>query len=449
MVNAAAPTLRRWERSVYGMPYLGYSIATIPIIAFVPSFYASERGIELGLVGILIALTRVTDAFTDPMVGWMSDRLRTPIGRRKPVIMVGLPVLCLSAWMLFVPPEQVDPAYLFLWSALLYLGFTLVDLPFKSFGAELSPNYDERAELAGWREGFGLVGMLMGLAAATAVTSGGSNELGAQLKVLAIIAVMSTPILFAITLFVLREPQPRERRSSSQSAFQRARLIWSNRPFRLLLIVSFVTLSSELGASALKALILEQVYAQKELFPVLLLFEVIFMVASIPFWLWLSSRFSKHRVVAAATLFGAVMSILLFSVAGNSVQVFMLLSVLKAGSLGAITVLLNGMAADVIDVDEARTGEVRTGTYFALWGMMNKGAAAFGVLLATNIPTWLGYEFVNGVSRAEETLLWIYSIAPAVGFLIVTPLLWTWPLTRETQLNLRTQIAGYDPANHS
>ncbi|MEE4199679.1 MFS transporter [Erythrobacter sp.] len=435
-----ASVLRRWQRSVYGLPYLGYSIATLPVAAFIPAFYASERGLELAAVGALLALTRLSDVVTDPLIGWLSDRLRTPIGRRKPVILAGLPLLCLSAWMLFVPPQDAGAAHVFVWSALLYLGFTLVDLPFKAFGAELSPQYDERAELAGWREGFGLLGTALGLVAVFALTREGEGSLGEQLYVLALIAVCATPLLFLLTLTALREPRPPGQASRDLSFGAKFRVIWRNGPYRRLLFVSLVLVASGFGAAALTALILDQMFGEAQLFPVLLLAELIAMVAAIPFWLWLARRTSKHMSVAIAAGWGGLISLLMPLIAQSSFELFFVLAVLKAISLGAITVLLNGIAADVVDLDAARTGEERTGIYFAFWGMVNKGAVALGVLAATNMPALFGYSAsAQGVTNAG-VLLWVYGLAPALGLLLCIPVLWNWPLTRKRQERLRSLI---------
>lgn len=441
MVSQVAPTtLKRWQRGLYGVPYLGYSIATLPVVAFIPAFYESERGLSLASIGLMIALTRVTDAITDPLVGWFSDRLRTPIGRRKPVILVGLPLLCLSVWMLFVPPETVGLPYVFVWAALLYLGFTLVDLPFKAFGAELSPYYDERAELAGWREGLGFLGTLIGLIAAVYVALSRAGGLGDQLFIMAVFAIILTPLLFVLTLSVLREPQAMEEKNSGLSAFSKVRIIWRNGPFRSLLLVSFVLLATEFGASALKALIFEHIFLSPDLFPVVLLAELVVMVLSIPFWLWLSRRYSKHQAIAYAVIWGGLISLAIPVFGSGSLVVFSCLSILKATSLGAITVLVNGMAADVIDIDAARTGETRTGVYFALWGMVNKGAVAMGVLVATNIPGVLGYESLESGAVGTGSLMWTYGLLPAFGFLAIAPVLLSWRLTRERQDRIRAAI---------
>ena len=436
-ISPAKSALKPWQRSVYGLPYLGYSIATLPVVAFIPAFYSSERGLSLAAVGLIIALTRVFDAITDPMVGWVSDRLKTPIGRRKPVILLGLPLLCLSAWMLFVPPEGASLSYVFIWAFLLYLGFTLVDLPFKAFGAELSPYYDERADLAGWREGLGLAGTMLGLMAAAYVSLSMGGGLGDQLFAMAVIAIIATPILFSITLGLLREPPVFDDPTQDRTAFAKMRLIWRNGAFRSLLFISFILLATEFGASALKALVLEHVFLNAEIFPVLLLCELVAMVASIPLWLYFSRRYSKHQVLTVAVLWGGSISLLIPFVGGSSLTVFFILAVLKATSIGAVTVLTNGIAADVIDIDAARTGETRTGVYFALWGMVNKGAVGVGILMATNLPALMGYQVTGANVEGARTLLWTFGLMPAIGFLMVAPVFWSWPLTRERQARIR------------
>ncbi len=440
MSQVAPTSLKRWQRGLYGAPYLGYSIATLPVVAFIPAFYESERGLSLAAVGLMIALTRVTDAITDPLVGWFSDRLRTPIGRRKPVILMGLPLLCLSVWMLFVPPENVGLPYVFFWAALLYLGFTLVDLPFKALGAELSPYYDERAELAGWREGLGFLGTIIGLIAAVYVALTGEGRLSDQLFIMALIAIIATPLLFAVTLSALAEPEALEEKKSDLSAFSKIRIIWRNGPFRSLLLLSFAMIASEFGASALKALIFDHIFLKPSLFPVVLLAELVAMVLSIPIWLWLSKRYSKHQAIAFAAIWGGCISLMIPVFGSGSLIVFSSLSILKATSLGAITVLVNGMAADVIDIDAARTGETRTGVYFALWGMVNKGAVAMGVLIATNIPALLGYESLETGAVGTWSLMWTYGLLPAFGFLAVAPVLLSWRLTRERQDRIRAAL---------
>lgn len=126
--------------------------------------------------------------------------------------------------------------------------------------------------------------------------------------------------------------------------------------------------------------------------------------------------------------------------ASGSLAIFFMLSILKATSVGAITVLVNGIAADVIDIDEARTGGTRTGVYFALWGMVNKGAAAIGVLLATNLPGLMGYQPLETGAEGAWTLIWTYGLLTGIGFLAISPVIFGWRLTRERQDRIRVAI---------
>jgi Na+/melibiose symporter-like transporter len=134
----------------YGALNLPTSVVGLPIALYIPAFYSENLGLSLAAVGALIALSRLTDVFTDPMIGILSDRWQTRFGRRKPWILVGTPLKLLSLWMLFVPDSPVSLAvwqalggsagvtnvYLFVWISALYLGFTLVDLPYRAWGAE-------------------------------------------------------------------------------------------------------------------------------------------------------------------------------------------------------------------------------------------------------------------------------------------------------------------------
>ena len=119
---------------------------------------------------------------------------------------------------------------------------------------------------------------------------------------------------------------------------------------------------------------------------------------------------------------------------------------LKGSAGGALVFLPASMAADVVDLDTLRTSEQRTGLYFSLWGMVNKGAAAFGVLLATSGAAWFGFDPSSATNTAEAKLAMacLYSVIPAAMACIALPLLWNYPLTRERQQRMRAHIERRD-----
>ena len=86
--------LSKTALSVYGMLGLPLALVGYPIAIWLPAFYAGEIGVSLAAVATMLLVAKLSDVVTDPLVGTISDRLRTPLGRRRPLILLGVPVLC-------------------------------------------------------------------------------------------------------------------------------------------------------------------------------------------------------------------------------------------------------------------------------------------------------------------------------------------------------------------
>ncbi len=112
---ASSGIVGRWRLALYGAVNLPTSVVGLPIALYIPAFYSENLGLSLVAVGALIALSRLTDVVTDPLIGILSDRWHTRFGRRKPWMAFGTPLKLLSLWMLFVPDSGFSIA---LWSAM-------------------------------------------------------------------------------------------------------------------------------------------------------------------------------------------------------------------------------------------------------------------------------------------------------------------------------------------
>ncbi|MGD1934532.1 MAG: MFS transporter, partial [Candidatus Phaeomarinobacter sp.] len=144
----------------YALPGLPLAALTLPVYVLVPAFYA-ELGVSLALIGAVLLAVRLLDALTDPVIGFLSDRVPLPAGRRKPWLVIGLAPTMLAVWMVFVPPETPSATYLLLWSAVLSIGWTLMILPYNAWGAELADDYDGRTAVTARREGMVVAGTLL------------------------------------------------------------------------------------------------------------------------------------------------------------------------------------------------------------------------------------------------------------------------------------------------
>ncbi len=110
-------------------------------------------GMNPALVGLLGALPRLTDAFTDPLMGYISDNTRTRWGRRRPYIFGGAIVAGILFALLWQLPGDKSETFYFVWflagSILFYMGYTVFATPWVALGYELTPDYHERTRLMG------------------------------------------------------------------------------------------------------------------------------------------------------------------------------------------------------------------------------------------------------------------------------------------------------------
>ncbi|MGD8830646.1 MAG: MFS transporter [Pseudomonadales bacterium] len=443
--------------ALYGLVNLPTSIVGLPIALYIPAFYSQSLGLSLAVVGSLIALSRLTDVVTDPAIGIASDRWRTRIGRRKPWMIIGMPLKVLSLWMLFVPESSfaqtlwglmggaaVGNLYLFVWISLLYLGFTLVDLPYRAWGAELSPDYDERSKVTGWREAVGYAGTLMALVLPLAMSMildrpGPANALLA----VAAVVVVAMPLLTLPALIFVRELPPRSEPVARIPWRRGLRIVWANGPYRRL-VISFLFLVIGVSMTASLSLFFVASVLQEpfERYALFILAYYLSSSLAIPIWLGISRRLGKHKTVVVSILWLSLWSSFIPLLGPGSYWLFFLIMMLKGSAVGALIFLPASMAADVVDLDTLRTREQRTGLYFSIWGMVNKAAVALGVFLATNAAAWFGFDpgSAANTETAKLALACLYSIIPAGIACVALPLLWKYPLTRERQARMRRHI---------
>jgi GPH family glycoside/pentoside/hexuronide:cation symporter len=147
----------------YALPGLPLAVLTLPAYVYLPTFYAQELGLPFALVGQVLLLARLFDVAIDPLAGQLSDSWMTRWGRRRPWLIAALALVLPATWALFVPPAGAGAAHLLVWTLALYLGWTLQQLPYQAWAAELTPDYHQRARVTGMRELFVLGGLIVSL----------------------------------------------------------------------------------------------------------------------------------------------------------------------------------------------------------------------------------------------------------------------------------------------
>jgi Na+/melibiose symporter-like transporter len=461
----------------YSSLYMPVSMVLLPVGVYVLPFYA-ELGISMYAMSAIIFAARLSDAFTDPLIGVLSDRTKGRFGRRKPWILAGAPLLMVSLYMLFVPPENPSAWYFGVWIVLLYLAFTIVDLPYFAWGAELSTNYDERTAITARREqfhfagtiSFNLLPLIAGLiiyintvdtSSLTAMAANFTSEfqrimearaghIDVILRWLANFVMVLIPVTVFVALMFVPEPQQKVIARRRTSFLASLRVVRRNGPFIRLMVCYTVSALGAAVTAALSYFFVKHVIQAGELYPIYLLVYYASSVAGLPFWTALSRRIGKHRAYIVALMWFAFWACWIPFIPAGMFGFFLIVMCLKGSTIGALLALPAAMAADAVDIDSARTGEQRAGLYFSIWGLLKKGAAAAGGAVGLAGAAVFGFDPIADPAAAgtpegnsASSLLWLallYSIIPALIKFIALPFIWNYPLTEARQRRIRARI---------
>jgi Na+/melibiose symporter-like transporter len=429
----------------YGLIGLPLAAATLPLYVHIPNYYAVDLGLGLAAVGTIILVMRLWDVATDPLIGYLSDRIGGRYGRRRLWVGLGLPVAMLGGWLLFRPPEGADLSYLLIAGLILHLGWTMVMLPYQAWGAEMSGDYHARSRISAAREAFVVVGTLVagGLVAAAATSEDRAQALGWVGLILAVGLPLTALPLFRYV------PDPQVPRPAAPLTFRNgARLMAENRPFRRLLVAWILNGIANGLPATLFILFVAQILEQPDRSGLYLLTYFLIAVGGIPVWLWLAKRWGKHRTWCVAMLWACGWFALAPFLGPGDGTLYLVLCLGTGLALGADLALPPSMQADVVDVDTAKSGTARTGLYFALWGMATKLSLALAVGIAFPLLDAAGLdpETPQAAGEAgafgEMVLSLLYGAVPIAFKLGAIALMWRFPLGEADQKSVRQQVEG-------
>jgi GPH family glycoside/pentoside/hexuronide:cation symporter len=444
MTNQAGDGLPAGLLVSYALPAFVVALPTIPVYVYLPMLYGATLGLGLAETGMILLAARLFDTVTDPVIGVLSDRLAFRGSRRKPWIAAGGVIAGIGLVRLLDPPAEAGGAHLLLWSIVLYGGWTMVAVPYTAWGAELSPDYDQRTRITSWREAFGLAGIVCAGAVNTAAASAGWNEREA-IAAVGWAAVLAGLLVFPLLLLTVPDRMRRAARPVTKMRDWRGGLasLTGNKPFLRLIAAWFLNGLANGIPAALFFLYLEHGLGassvQRSWF-VLAYFAC--AIGAIPLWQVLSRRFGKHVVwcwamVAACAAFATVP----FIPAGGLLA-FGAVCVVTGAALGADLALPPAIQADVIDYDELRTGLARAGLQFALWGMSTKLALAAAVGLALPLVEASGFRPEAGETGGKWALVVIYAVLPVVLKLSAIAIVRSFPITAARHSLIRRRLGN-------
>ena len=391
----------------YGALSLPLSFAALPVYVHVPRYYAETTGMELALLGAILLGARLLDAFVDPWLGWLADR----VPRRQMLALALLP-FALGFVALLNPPAGPAAFWLAGSLALTYLGFSAASVAYQAWGAEVGGDSATRTRLTAAREGFGLLGVVLAAALPTLLASDlgtGTGRLSWILPPLLLIAAAAT---------FSRVGQGAGHVASTAPLGQSLRRALGDSAFRRLIAVFVANgIAAALPASLFLFFVAVVLGATSASGPLLALYFIA-GAASLPLWVKLAGRWGRVRAWGSAML----LAMLAFAGAGTlgtgDVAAFAAICLASGLALGADLALPAAIAADMGE----RQGQ--SGACFGVWNFVAKLNLALAAGLALPLLDLLGYQ--PGDAGGLDALTFAYALLPLGFKLLAAGLLWRW-----------------------
>ena len=439
------PLLRK---IAYSAPAFSLAVVGIPVYVYIPKFYTDVVGVNIAVLGYILFSVRIFDAVTDPAIGFLSDRTRTRMGRRRPYLAAGSVFVALTMFMLFSPP-RVSTILETIWFAgciyALFLCWTAVVVPYESLGPEITFDYDERTGLFGLRDGFLIAGTLAAAGSPALVKwlFGLSADPDGERAKFFWIAVMYSPLLIGSCwwcVLAVRE-LPQHSKSAMAGMLGGLRQIMRNRPFMILLSAYTV---SAVGNNLPATLILFYVeyVLESQMADAFLLLYFVTGIVFLPGWIVVARRSGKKKAWLASMAVNTGAFIGVFFLGPGDAAIYAVLVILSGIGFGATLAIPSAIQADVIDYDELLTGERREGQYIGLWSIAKKLAAAFGVGAGLAVLGLAGYTpNVEQSPQVQWTLRTLYALVPSICNVIAFLIALAYPISGSIHRDIRTAIA--------
>ncbi|MEI9889213.1 MAG: MFS transporter [Rhizomicrobium sp.] len=428
---------------LFSLPTIPTVLLSGPLNGILPAYYAAHTAIGVATMATILLFARVVDAVTDPLIGYLSDRTRSRLGRRKPWMIGGALLAMFCAHNLFVPPASAGGAYFLIWSLLGYLAWSMIFIPYNAWTSELSGDYDERSRLFGVRNLIGGIGAI-GFAAGPLLLSPFTGSTAINEKTLEIFAwaiIVSMPLAMAVSVWMAPEaPDVSTKRSSLKGLLDAVRtnkLLWN------CIAILILTGLANGANGALAFMVVDNYLHLGARISDFLTAGILSSMVSVPVWLKLTSWFGKHKPWAASMLINAVALFVLFLVKpgpGAYLPMIVLTTVIGFMS-GSALVVPAALLSDVIDYDVLKSGVNRAGNYFSFLILLSKIESAVGASLAFYTLDLFHYDPKAAHDAwASFGLLMAYGGVPGLLWLASAVLAWIYPLDARRQAIIRKRI---------
>ncbi len=420
-------------------------------------------GMNPALVGLIGAIPRLIDAFSDPLIGYSSDNTRTRFGRRRPFIFFG----AIASGILFALMFQLYKGHtesFYFWYFLVIqcffvVAFACYSIPWIALGYEMTPDYHERTRLQGFSNFFAQIAWLIAPWFFKIMNNktmfpdivAGARSLAIIVGVFIVVGGI-LPAIFNKELFG-NLPKPEKEKGHLnviKDLWRNCATSFKCLPFVKLIAVTFLIFNGFMLASAFTLyVIVYYVYGGDwgkggTLLGWFGTFSSVCTLAAISLTTWISTKIGKRKTFLIAMSL-AIIGYALKWIGYNPHQPYLLLiaAPFLAFHLGALFTMVPSMVADVCDLDELQTGTRREGMFSGIYWWIQKLGMAGASVLSGVLLVWTGFNVELGVNQTAHALLYmrLFDIGiPIVTTLFAIYIIMTFDISEVKAYDIRKQI---------
>ena len=457
------------EKIGYGFGDMSSSMFWKLFSYFLPFFYSNVFGLSLADAGVLMLVTRIWDAVSDPMMGIIADRTKTRWGKYRPYLLFFALPFAICGVLLFTTPENGKTLWAYVTYILMMTVYTGINVPYGAMLNTMTADSDEKSVLSSYRMFFAYGGSFIALFAweplcnmfdkARVVTEGASGLAAISTNPAAWSKTMMIIAAFCCLLFILCFLMTKEhvKSESTVSVGQDLKLLLRNKPWWLLIGAAlasnlFNTVRGTTTAYFFSDYILKTVdMAPQWAFLVsagifLSVGEIANMVGVV-----LAVPMSKHLgkkstyIISMAALIGLSIAFFFLPATAGGYFAMFAFQIIISTFTGVISPLVWSMYADAADYSELKDGTASTGLIFSSASMAQKFGGAVGGAAVMWLLAAFGYDTTAGVVQTETAILglrilmsWIPALVAALAIVVV----WFYPLTKQKMEGVQAELAA-------
>jgi GPH family glycoside/pentoside/hexuronide:cation symporter len=435
----------------FGAGDLGPAMVTAISGFFLLNFLINVAGLDPGPAGTLLLIVKIWDSINDPIVGWLTDKTKSGMGRRRPWLLYGaIPfgIFFFLHWI--VPPIDVSLKFWYYLTIALLLdtAFTAINVPYTALTAELTQDYDERTSLNSFRFSFSILGgVISAFVHSQIINAFQKDPLTGYALSVAIWAVVSVLGVLAV-FFGVKEKGTGAAEEGGPGFFKGLVIAFSNRAFILVTVIYlFSWLTIQFVQNNLFIYTRDWVGIDAGQFGFLLLGVQVSAFVWVLIWARVSERIGKKNVYYLGGVIFMIVLIGLFFVQPGQVPLVFVFGVVAGAGLGVGYLVPWSMLPDVIELDELQTGQRREGVFYGFFVLLQKFGLSLGLFISGWVLDWAGYiKSVPGQPDAvqPESVLFALRVlvgpAGAVILLLSFVAVYLYPITKEKHAEIRAAL---------